>query len=141
MPIPATGTTLPGFEPGWRDTGSDNAHRRAGNRAWMRPGRQAADGGEQLMKTYLWSDGAGPRRQFEPDGGGSLNAISRPARFYSSTRSNTTTLRSLSALMIFLFGGLTPERTMLIDDGATPFSFASRSVYFRTKQANYVLLI
>src|SRR5262245_49099954 len=90
----------------------------------MRPGRRAADGGEQLMKTYLWSDGARPRRQFEPDGGGSLNAIPRPARFYSSTRSNTTTLRSLSALMIFLFGGLTPERTMLIDDGATPFSFA-----------------
>src|SRR5262245_11948253 len=24
----------------------------------MRPGRRAADGGEQLMKTYLWSDGA-----------------------------------------------------------------------------------
>jgi hypothetical protein len=75
------------------------------------------------MKAGLWSDGAGPRRQFEPDGGGSLNAIPRPARFYPS-RSNTTTLRSLSALMIFLFGGLTPERTMLIDDAATPFSFA-----------------
>jgi len=44
--------------------------------------------------------------------------------FYSSTRSNTTTLRSLSALMIFLVGGLAPERTMLIDDGVTPFSFA-----------------
>ena len=76
------------------------------------------------MKAYLWSDGRRPRRQFEPDGGGSLNAIPRPARFYSSTRSNTVTLRSLSALTIFLFGGLTPERTMLIDDGATPFSFA-----------------
>ena len=58
------------------------------------------------------------------DGGGSLNAIPRPARFYSSTRSNATTLRSLSARAIFLFGGLTPERTMLIDDGVTPFSFA-----------------
>lgn len=23
MPIPATSTTLPGFEPGWSDTGSD----------------------------------------------------------------------------------------------------------------------
>ncbi len=44
--------------------------------------------------------------------------------FYSSTRSNTTTLRSLSAPIIFLVGGLTPERTMLIDDGVTPFSFA-----------------
>ena len=47
--------------------------------------------------------------------------------------------------MIFLFGGLTPERTMLIDDGVTrsllPTLLASRSVYFRTKQANYVLLI
>ena len=72
------------------------------------------------MKAYLWSDGRRPRRQFEPDGGGSLNAIPRPPR----SRSNTTTLRSLSALMIFLFGGLTLERTMLIDDGATPFSFA-----------------
>src|SRR5262245_11417562 len=54
----------------------------------------------------------------------------RPARFYSSIRSNTTTLRSLSALMIFLFGGLTPERTMLIDDGATPFSFLPTLVGF-----------
>jgi len=26
--------------------------------------------------------------------------------------------------MIFLFGGLMPERTMLIDDEVTPFSFA-----------------
>jgi hypothetical protein len=50
----------------------------------------------------------------------------------------------LSALTIFSFGGLSPERTMLIADGATPYFFAllaSLSLYFRTKQANYVLLI
>ena len=33
-----------------------------------------------------------------------------------ASRSYTTTLRSLSALMILLFGGLSPERTMLIND-------------------------
>jgi hypothetical protein len=43
---------------------------------------------------------------------------------YSSTRSNTMTLWSLSALMIFLFGGLSPARTMLIAEGTMPFFFA-----------------
>src|SRR5215471_5900759 len=41
-----------------------------------------------------------------------------------SSLSYTTTLRSLSALMILLFSGLSPERTMLINDGVTPFFFA-----------------
>lgn len=40
------------------------------------------------------------------------------------TRSNTMTLRRLSALRIFLFGGLSPVRTILIIEGATPFFFA-----------------
>jgi hypothetical protein len=40
------------------------------------------------------------------------------------TRSNITTLRSLSALMIFSFGGLSPLSTMLIIEGATPFFLA-----------------
>jgi hypothetical protein len=111
MPIPATGTTLPGFELGWRDTGGDNAYRRAGlarsqtAHGW-RPGRRAVDDGGTVDENVSVVRRAGPRRQFEPDGGGSLNAIPQPARFYSSTRSNTTTLRSLSSLMIFLFGGL-----------------------------------
>jgi hypothetical protein len=48
----------------------------------------------------------------------------RLAPSYSSTRSNTTTLRRLRALRIFLFGGLSPVRTMLIAEGATPFCFA-----------------
>jgi hypothetical protein len=34
------------------------------------------------------------------------------------------TLRRLSALRIFLFGGLSPVRTILIIEGATPFFFA-----------------
>jgi hypothetical protein len=48
--------------------------------------------------------------------------------------------------MILSFGGLSPERTMLIADGATPYFFAhafwlpSRFTS-ETKQANYVLLI
>jgi hypothetical protein len=40
------------------------------------------------------------------------------------TRSNTTTLRSLSALMIFLFGGLLPVSAMLIVEGVTPIFLA-----------------
>jgi hypothetical protein len=39
-------------------------------------------------------------------------------------RTRSTTLRSLSALMIFLFGGLSPVRTMLIIEGAMPFFLA-----------------
>jgi hypothetical protein len=40
------------------------------------------------------------------------------------TRSNITILRSLSALMIFSFGGLSPLSTMLIIEGTTPFFLA-----------------
>ena len=51
-----------------------------------------------------------------------VGALGRPAVL--SSLSYTTTLRSLSALMILLFSGLSPERTMLINDGVTPFFFA-----------------
>src|SRR5262249_50326862 len=51
-----------------------------------------------------------------------VRTLGRPAVL--SSLSYTTTLRSLSALMILLFSGLSPERTMLINDGVTPFFFA-----------------
>src|SRR5262245_44839447 len=51
-----------------------------------------------------------------------IGGYGRPAVL--SSLSYTTTLRSLSALMILLFSGLSPERTMLINDGVTPFFFA-----------------
>jgi hypothetical protein len=50
-----------------------------------------------------------------------LAALRRPIH---RSRSNITTLRSLSALMIFLFGALSPVSTMLIIEGATPFFLA-----------------
>ena len=59
------------------------------------------------------------------------------------TRSNITTLRRLSALRIFLFGGLSPVRTMLIIEGETPFFFAhsfwppARFTSERSKRTTY----
>jgi hypothetical protein len=47
-----------------------------------------------------------------------------PRAVLLSTGSNTTTLRSLSAPRIFLLGGLSPVRAMLIAEGTTPFCFA-----------------
>jgi hypothetical protein len=58
----------------------------------------------------------------KPAAGASLLAASR--RPIHRTRSNITTLRSLSALMIFSFGGLSPVSTMLIIEGATPLFLA-----------------
>ena len=58
----------------------------------------------------------------KPAAGASLLAASR--RPIHRTRSNITTLRSLSALMIFSFGGLSPVNTMLTIEGATPLFLA-----------------